>query len=116
MSPTFQKMKGYLYILECADGNYYTGSTTDIATRFIQHQQGDGSNFTRNRLPVKLVYIEIFEFIEAAFKREKQIQGWSRIKKEALIKNLHQTLHKLSECQNKTNSKYFKSLDEFEMG
>jgi len=79
-------MKGYLYILECANGQYYTGSTKHLAKRITQHQSGQGANFTKKHLPVKLVYYEEFQRIDQAFYREKQIQGWSRKKKEALIK------------------------------
>ena len=78
-------MKGYTYILECSDGSYYTGSTKYIELRFKQHQRGEGANHTKKRLPVKLVYLEEFARIDHAFYREKQIQGWSRKKKEALI-------------------------------
>ena len=77
--------KGYIYILECADGSYYTGSTKYLKYRLSQHQNGEGANHTKKRLPVKLVYFEEFHRIEKAFYREKQIQGWSRKKKEALI-------------------------------
>ena len=78
-------MKGYLYILICADGSYYTGSTTDLGRRLAEHQSGRGSNHTRKRLPVQLMYFEEYNRIDLAFCREKQIQGWSRKKKEALI-------------------------------
>ena len=80
-------MKGYTYILLCSDGSYYTGSTYDLDKRLAEHQAGEGAKHTRNRLPVKLVYHEVFDRIDEAFYREKQIQGWSRIKKEALINN-----------------------------
>lgn len=65
--------KGYMYILECSDGSYYTGSTTDIEARFYQHQVGKGANHTKKRLPVKLLYVEEYEKIDEAFEREKQI-------------------------------------------
>ncbi len=78
-------MKGYTYILKCANGKYYTGSTTDLDRRIAQHQAGEGANFTRKNLPVELVYYEEHQRIDQAFYREKQIQGWSRKKKEALI-------------------------------
>ena len=78
-------MKGYMYILKCADGSYYTGSTTELERRILQHQAGIGAKHTCKRLPVRLVYFEEFDRIDAAFHREKQIQGWSRKKKEALI-------------------------------
>jgi putative endonuclease len=48
-------MKGYMYILECADGSYYIGSTTNLELRLQQHQSGEGANHTRKRLPVRLV-------------------------------------------------------------
>ncbi len=76
---------GYMYILECNDGSYYTGSTKDIERRLIQHQNGNGSNHTKKRLPVKLLYYEQYDRIDTAFYREKQVQGWSRAKKEVLI-------------------------------
>ena len=78
-------MKGYMYILKCANGSYYTGSTSDLEMRVEEHKNGLGANFTRKHLPVELVYVEEFSRIEDAFCREKQIQGWSRKKKEALI-------------------------------
>jgi len=78
-------MKGYTYILECSDGSYYTGSTIDLERRLKQHSNGEGANHTKKRLPVKLVYYEEYPRIDTAFYREKQVQGWSRKKKEALI-------------------------------
>ncbi|TAM97767.1 MAG: GIY-YIG nuclease family protein [Chitinophagaceae bacterium] len=98
-------MKGYMYILLCADGSYYTGSTTDLERRLQQHQNGEGANFTRKHLPVKLVYYETFDRIDEAFYREKQVQGWSRKKKEALINGELNKLHGLSECKNKSHYK-----------
>ncbi|MBK0370725.1 GIY-YIG nuclease family protein [Flavobacterium agrisoli] len=80
-------MKGYLYILECSNGTYYTGSTNDLEIRIQQHQAGEGANHTKKYLPVKLVYYEEYQRIDEAFYREKQVQGWSRKKKEALIEN-----------------------------
>ena len=85
-----------MYILVCSDGSYYVGSTTDLSSRLAQHQIGLGSNFTRNHLPVKLIYHEEFQRIEDAFQREKQIQGWSRKKKEALMKRQKEELIKLA--------------------
>jgi putative endonuclease len=79
-------MKGYMYILLCADGTYYTGSTTHLELRLAQHQAGEGANHTKKRLPVKLIYYEEYSRIDLAFDREKQVQGWSRKKKEALIR------------------------------
>jgi len=78
-------LRGYTYILKCADGSFYTGSTKFLAKRIQQHQSGEGAKHTKSRLPVELVYVEVFDRIDHAFYREKQIQGWSRKKKEALI-------------------------------
>ncbi len=74
-----------MYILECSDGSYYTGSTNNPDVRIRQHQNGEGAQHTRKRLPVKLVYFEKFQRVDEAFYREKQVQGWSRKKKEVLI-------------------------------
>ena len=93
-------MKGYMYILECGNGMYYTGSTKYLEKRLEQHQTGEGANFTKKHQPVKLVYFEEFDRIDTAFYREKQVQGWSRKKKEALINKMPDALHKLSECKN----------------
>ena len=77
--------KGYMYILKCRDGTFYTGSTIDLDRRIEQHQSGQGAQYTAKRLPVELVYFEEFEFIHEAFYREKQIQKWCLKKKNALI-------------------------------
>ena len=89
-------MKGFMYILLCSDGSYYTGSTKDLEKRIEEHQNGNGANHTKKRLPIELVYFEEFERIDLAFYREKQVQKWSRIKKEALIENNKTLLPELS--------------------
>jgi len=89
-------MKGYMYILKCSNGQYYTGSTNDLDRRLAQHQNGEGANFTKKYLPVELVYFEEFQRIDEAFYREKQVQGWSRKKKEALINGEYKKLPDLS--------------------
>ncbi|GIV40196.1 MAG: hypothetical protein KatS3mg033_1996 [Thermonema sp.] len=88
--------KGWMYILECSDGSYYTGSTTDLERRLAQHRAGEGANHTKKRLPVKLVYYEEYDRIDEAYCREKQVQGRSRKKKEALIKGNDDQLPRLS--------------------
>jgi predicted GIY-YIG superfamily endonuclease len=75
-----------MYILECADGSYYVGSTQDLERRLWEHQQGSGAKYTSRRLPVKLVYTEEYERVSEAYAREKQVQNWSRAKREALIR------------------------------
>ena len=89
-------MKGYMYILECCDGSYYTGSTNNLDLRLRQHQNGEGANHTKKRLPVKLVYYEEYERVQDAFYREKQVQGWNRKKKEALINGTPELLPELA--------------------
>ena len=98
-------MKGWMYILECSDGSYYTGSTNNLILRTEQHQKGEGANHTKLRLPVKLVYSEEFNRVEHAFYREKQVQGWSRKKKEALIKGQFEKLSELSKNFKSINSR-----------
>ena len=89
-------MKGYMYILKCSNGAYYTGSTHDLDLRLHQHKRGEGANFTQKHLPVELVYYEVFDRIDDAFYREKQVQGWRRAKKEALINGQYDKLRELS--------------------
>ena len=88
--------KGFTYILECSDKSFYTGSTTDLEKRLWEHNNGFGANYTKRRLPVKLVYYEEYNRIDVAFYREKQIQGWGRKKKLALIDGKPELLPKLA--------------------
>ncbi len=89
-------MKGYMYILLCDDGSYYTGSTNNLELRLKQHFAGEGANYTKKHPPVELLYYEEFDKIDEAFYREKQVQGWSRKKKEALINREYEKLPELS--------------------
>ncbi|MGW9685392.1 GIY-YIG nuclease family protein [Flagellimonas sp. 2504JD1-5] len=104
-------MKGYVYILECSDGSYYMGSAVELDKRLNEHRDGRGANHTKKRLPVKLVYLEEYLRIDSAFYREKQIQGWTRAKKEALINGEFETLPSLAECKNETHFRYFKEKE-----
>lgn len=74
-----------MYILQCADGSYYTGSTKDLEKRLNEHDNHLGANYTKKKHPVRLVYYEEYSRIDVAFYREKQVQGWSHAKKTALI-------------------------------
>lgn len=88
-----------MYIVRCNDGSYYTGSTViDVEARVWEHNHDDekGANYTRKHRPVRLVYAEEFSRVEDAFMREKQVQGWSRAKKEALIELRGEDLPSLS--------------------
>ncbi|MFZ5819980.1 MAG: GIY-YIG nuclease family protein [Chloroflexota bacterium] len=75
----------YCYILECADGTYYTGWTTDPARRLEQHNRGSASRYTRARLPVEMVYLEPQPDCPTAMKRERAIKALSRKRKQELI-------------------------------
>ncbi len=75
----------FTYILRCSDGTLYTGSTVGMDGRLIEHEEALGANYTKKRLPVKLVWFWEFDRIEEAFGWEKRIQGWSHNKKLALI-------------------------------
>ena len=78
-------MSYFVYILRCADGSYYTGLTENLEIRLAQHQMGELPGYTQNRLPVQLVFSDEFSPMDDAIGRERQIKGWSRAKKEALI-------------------------------
>ena len=92
-----------MYILLCSNGQYYTGSTNDLERRMEQHLNGEGANFTKKNPPIEFVYCEEFDRIDEAFYREKQVQGWSQAKKDALIKGDKNKLHELAECKNITH-------------
>ncbi|MFL0411215.1 GIY-YIG nuclease family protein [Microbacterium paludicola] len=79
----------FVYLLRCADGSLYCGSTRDLDKRLWEHQHGQGTAYTRRagRRPVELAWFWELEHIGQAFHWEKQIQGWSRRKREALIEH-----------------------------
>ena len=86
----------YAYIVECADGSFYVGSTWDLERRIFEHNEGVGAAYTRRRRPVRLVWAGEFERIDEAFAMEKRIQGWSRAKRQALIDDRTEELSALS--------------------
>jgi putative endonuclease len=75
----------FFYILRCADGSFYIGHTTDLVARLDQHQRGEGSTYTSRRRPVAMIYAEEHPSVLHAIQRERQVKGWKRRKKEALI-------------------------------
>ena len=75
----------FVYMLRCADGSLYVGEADDVESRVARHQAGRGCAYTAHRLPVKLVYAEQCEDYLKARRRERQLKGWTRAKKEALI-------------------------------
>ena len=82
---TAEKKSWVVYIIECSDGSLYTGITTDLVRRIIEHEQGNGARYTRGRKPFSLKYIEYFINRAAASRRETSIKALSRIKKLELI-------------------------------
>ena len=90
-------MAGWVYILRCADGAYYVGTTrADLERRVGEHNEGTYDGWTRNRRPVVLVFSQCFDRIEDAIAAERQLKGWSRAKKEALIRGDLAALVRLS--------------------
>ncbi|MEJ1230870.1 MAG: GIY-YIG nuclease family protein, partial [Galbitalea sp.] len=85
-----------MYILECRDGTFYVGSTVDLEARLHAHATGAGAEYTRHRLPVRLVFCEEFERVEDAFAVEKKVQNWSHAKRLALIEGRFEDLRALS--------------------
>jgi len=75
----------YVYVLECADGTYYTGYTTDVERRVAEHDAGDGAKYTRGRTPVSLVHVEAYDSRSAAMSREHEVKTYSRARKERLV-------------------------------
>jgi len=84
-------MQGTVYILRCADGSYYTGITNqDAEARAWEHNNEPMDSYTARRRPVTLVFAEVYDRLTDAIARERQIKGWSRAKKEALIRGLRE--------------------------
>jgi len=89
-------MRGYMYILRCADLSHYVGSTSTLEVRLAGHRSGEGSAYTASRLPVAVVYTQEFATVYETFLAERQVKGWSRAKKEALIRGDFAALPELS--------------------
>lgn len=77
--------KAYMYVVECSDGSYYTGYTTDVKKRLAVHNSGKGAKYTRARLPVKLIYVEGFASKEEAMSAEALLKRKKRPLKERFL-------------------------------
>ena len=86
MDKTGPTLAYYVYMLPCSDGSYYVGHTNDLEQRLAAHERGAIEGYTLSRRPVELVFSDRFSTRLEAFHRERQIKGWSRAKKEALIR------------------------------
>ncbi len=94
----------YVYIIECNDGTLYVGVTNGIERRFSEQEEGlHAGSYTAERRPLRLAYFAIFQWVEDAIRREKQIKGWSAAKKKALMVLDETILHKLAECRNSSH-------------
>lgn len=94
----------YVYIVKCSDNSFYTGVTNDVERRVLEHNNSeDKKAYTFRKRPVKLVWFEYYIDINQAIEKEKQIKGWNRKKKEALINCDFDLLVELSNLKN--NSK-----------
>ena len=99
--------KYYVYILKCSDNSYYTGVTNNLENRLYQHSNGLIQNcYTYKRRPLTLEFYQEFNDVLQAIYFEKKIKGWTRAKKQALIKGDFDMLQILSECRNATHYKY----------
>ena len=95
-------MKDYfVYIVRCSDASYYTGISSNLTKRISEHNTGKYDSYTSKRLPVVLVYSHRFSDVNEAIRAEKQIKGWSRAKKEALIKGDFEKLKLLAKSRKK---------------
>ncbi|MBX3300920.1 MAG: GIY-YIG nuclease family protein [Nitrospira sp.] len=79
-------MSFWVYILHCADGSYYTGHTDDLERRLAEHRTGQVAGYTATRRPVTLIFSEEFSTREEAVASERRIKGWSRKKKETMMR------------------------------
>ncbi|MDP6668221.1 MAG: GIY-YIG nuclease family protein [Dehalococcoidia bacterium] len=88
-----------VYILEVRGGGYYVGSTPNLERRIAEHQQGIGSVWTASRRPVRVVYTQEFPSLREAFEAERQLKGWRREKKAALIRGDWESLPGLADTR-----------------
>ena len=89
--------KSFVYILKCSDGTYYTGVTSNLSKRIVEHELGSNlDSYTSSRRPVELVFYAEFTDINIAIEKENQIKKWSKAKKEALINGDFESLPNLS--------------------
>ncbi|WP_183564777.1 GIY-YIG nuclease family protein [Mucilaginibacter sp. SP1R1] len=95
----------HVYILGCSDGSYYTGITNNIERRLIEHQSGENpKSYTYKRRPIQLLFNEVFNDVNQAIAFEKQVKGWRREKKEAIISGSWDLLPELAKASKKGSS------------
>jgi predicted GIY-YIG superfamily endonuclease len=94
-------MPHFVYIVKCSDNSYYVGSTSDLARRLSEHQNGVAKGYTLSRRPVTLVWSSEFLTEHDAFVFERQVKGWSRAKKEALFRDDWHGIHEIVKQERK---------------
>lgn len=92
----------HCYLLRCADGSYYTGHTDDLPRRIAEHQSGLFTGYTYKRRPIEIVWSDAFQTRDDAKAAERQIKGWTRAKKEALIASDWNRISELARCRSIT--------------
>jgi len=92
-------MAFWTYMLQCADGHFYAGHSDNLEARVAAHQSGAFGGYTYSRRPVALVWSETFGTREEALAAERQIKGWSRAKKRALIDGDWDLISELARCR-----------------
>ena len=98
----------FVYILACADGTFYVGSTTNLTLRLAQHKEGhDPTAYTYRRRPLRLIWFEGLPTLDQALAREHQLKGWSRAKKEALMTGdvdlVHEIVAPVRRCRERSS-------------
>jgi len=102
----------FVYILRCSDDSFYIGQTTDLSKRITEHETGVlPKSYTHSRRPVKLVWFGEFPTHEEAFAFERQIKGWSRAKKKALIDDDWDKIHQIGQDERKQRERKKKEAD-----
>ncbi|WP_339869986.1 GIY-YIG nuclease family protein [uncultured Algoriphagus sp.] len=100
----------FVYILKCSDNTFYTGVTNNLERRLAEHSEGiDPFCYTAKRRPLELVFVQEFQEIKEAISFEKQIKGWSKKKKLAMINDEWDKLKELAVCKNETSHKNLKA-------
>lgn len=92
-------MAFWIYLLRCADGSYYAGHTDDLDKRIGEHVTGACGGYTATRLPIELVWRQACPTRIEALTVERQIKGWSRAKKEALIRGDWEEISRLAKSK-----------------
>lgn len=102
----------FVYIVKCSNESYYTGVTNNLERRVYEHNNSqDDSSYTFNKRPVELIFYETFQDVKQAIAFEKQVKGWTRKKKEALIEKNWDKIKELAVCINESSHTNYKKIE-----